>query len=656
MKKFTVNLALRIKLGFILLPLFLIAVVSLYSALNLVGNENRQKKSAAISTSTAVIEKIDRNFYERFGDVQAFAANILALGTAQHQDSLANQTQKFINTMVTYYVLYDLMMIVDSEGKIVACNTIDKTGKTVNTAFLLGQNIADSDWFKSCVSAAGPEGGAWYSDLLANPSVARIYGSRGLGMAFATPIKDESGQLKGAWYNFASWQEVTQGIRQEALKAAQQSEAQAEIILTNQQGMLIDASDENLILNAHFAAQNPANQPASLVTSTQTFNTENYISETVGSKGAYTFKGKNWNCITFIPKSRLSWAAFFTGQLLFISLFILAASMFLSRMFTRIIVNRLLLLQGSIQRMSTGNLSNQKAQLKGRDELTDVESSILQLADGLRQTSCFAEEVGQGKFDTSFSPLSEHDTLGNALLKMRNNLKATAEEDRKRNWATEGLAKFADILRTNHGLKLLAESAIKQLVNYLGANQGGLFVLNDSESHDVRLELVACYAFERKKFLEKSVQIGEGLLGQAYLERASIYLTEVPDRYVRIISGLGDGRPNCLLIVPLQVNNTVEGVIELALFRKLEQYEINFVEKLAESIASALARVKINERTRLLLEESQEKAEQMRAQEEEMRQNMEELSATQEEMHRKESGYLSMIEQLKSQVKADTVD
>ena len=225
--------------------------------------------------------------------------------------------------------------------------------------------------------------------------------------------------------------------------------------------------------------------------------------------------------------------------------------------------------------------------------------------------------------------------MGGALIQMRDNLKQAADEDRKRNWATEGLAKFADILRSgNDNLGQLSDSIISNLVKYMSVSQGALFLINDDDGNDTFIELVACYAYNRKKYLNKRIELGEGVTGQCILEKETIYMSDIPGDYLRITSGLGEALPKNLLIVPLKLNETIFGVVEIASFQTIEGYQIDFVQKLGESIASTISAVKVNGRTKKLLEETQVQAEQMRAQEEEMRQNMEELSATQEEMHR----------------------
>ncbi len=252
--------------------------------------------------------------------------------------------------------------------------------------------------------------------------------------------------------------------------------------------------------------------------------------------------------------------------------------------------------------------------------------------------SQFIEAVSAGNYNIELNSESSDDNLTNTLITMRDKLKENAEDDRKRNWSTTGLAQVGEILRASGQSSAdLYDSIIKFVVKYTKSNQGGLFILNDDEEKNKFLELVACYAFERKKFLTKQIQIGDGLVGQCFLEGERIYLLEVPNEYVSITSGLGGSNPNALLIVPMKINDKIYGVIELASFHKYEEYEIELVEKLAESIASTISNVRVNDTTRILLEKTQQQAEEMKSQEEEIRQNMEELEATQEEMRRKQT-------------------
>jgi PAS domain S-box-containing protein len=258
--------------------------------------------------------------------------------------------------------------------------------------------------------------------------------------------------------------------------------------------------------------------------------------------------------------------------------------------------------------------------------------------------STFIESISAGNFSVELN-LEGENNLSSILLQMRDKLRENADNDRKRNWSTSGLAQIGEILRANStGIVELYDNILRFVVKYTKSNQGGLFLLNEENEADKHIELVACYAFERKKYLQKKVVIGEGLIGQCYLEGEKIYLVEVPQEYITITSGLGGSNPNALLIVPLKVNEKIYGVLELATFGKYEDYEIELVEKLAETIASTISAVRINESTRILLEKTQQQAEEMRAQEEEMRQNMEELEATQEEMRRKEKHIEVMLD------------
>ena len=294
-------------------------------------------------------------------------------------------------------------------------------------------------------------------------------------------------------------------------------------------------------------------------------------------------------------------------------------------------------LQETAQAFTKGNLRqvlptfSEKSWQTVAEAFDHLRSRILQAAE-------FVKEIEKGNLEATYHPVADgtlqDDTLRSALLSMREQMQKISLDEQERNWAATGLTKFIDILRTNNqDIQVLSDCIISNLVTYLEANQGGLFITNQDDETPY-LELVACYAYERKRYQQKQVAIGEGLVGQVFLEKEYLYLKDVPDHYVHITSGLGQATPRSLLIVPLMVNEVVYGVLEIASFREFADFQIVFLQKLGENIASTLANVRAGSSNQVLLAEMQQQAEEMRATEEEMRQNVEELKATQEHQER----------------------
>lgn len=269
------------------------------------------------------------------------------------------------------------------------------------------------------------------------------------------------------------------------------------------------------------------------------------------------------------------------------------------------------------------------------DEIGDMIASLQVLITNLKETSQFAIKIGEGDFTTEFKPKSKHDVLANSLLVMRDNLiKAEKDaeqrknENAQRNWASQGLAEFNELLRNvGDDMQILSNKVIEKLVRYLDANMGGIYIVDDSDKDDIHLNLSAFYAYDRLKYAKQRIEIGENLIGQCFRENETVYLTDLPKGYVHISSGLGEADPTCLVIVPLKVNAETFGIVELASFRVIEKYQVEFVEKIGETIAATIANVKINMNTAKLLEESSEKSERLAQQEAEVHKNIENLKA-----------------------------
>lgn len=250
----------------------------------------------------------------------------------------------------------------------------------------------------------------------------------------------------------------------------------------------------------------------------------------------------------------------------------------------------------TISSVGRGILPEEKLR-EGKDELGQIGSALNSLIQGLKNLTTFSEEMGKGNFKSDFKPLSDGDTLGNSLMQLRENLMvATIEEekrkreDERRNWSNQGIARFSEILREHtDDLDKLASKLISELVKYLGAQVGGLFLIRSGDNKEKEIYLVASYAYDRIKHLQKTIQVGEGLVGRCVQEGNTIFLTDIPEDYIRIKSGLGEDNPKCLLIVPLRLNEEIKGVIEIATLEVFEEFQIEFIERIGTSIASSIS-------------------------------------------------------------------
>jgi hypothetical protein len=233
---------------------------------------------------------------------------------------------------------------------------------------------------------------------------------------------------------------------------------------------------------------------------------------------------------------------------------------------------------------------------EGDDKIGQMAAAINSLVKNLKTLSNFSQEIGKGNYQSDFKPLSDKDILGNSLLRMREDLKNAAseeakrkEEDERRNWSTQGIARFSEIIREYSGdFNELTFQIISNLVKYIGANVGGLFLANKNNTEEKCLELAACFAFDRKKYMKKQILSGEGLAGRAFQEGETILLTDIPEDYIKIKSGLGENKPKNLLIVPLKVNEEIYGIIELASLKDILPYQVEFTERICNSIASSI--------------------------------------------------------------------
>jgi CHASE3 domain sensor protein len=225
----------------------------------------------------------------------------------------------------------------------------------------------------------------------------------------------------------------------------------------------------------------------------------------------------------------------------------------------------------------------------------------------VRQASDFVAALEKGEYDVKWNGLNDQNenlnqgTLAGKLIGLREKLLSVKIEDERRNWTNEGLAQFSELVRTHqHTIETLHTQSIAYLTKYLKAQQGGLFILQGDEGEEY-LELAGCYAFDKRKFVEKRVNIGDGLVGQAFLERQPIRLTDVPQGYTHITSGLGYANPTCITIIPMQHGEKTVAVAEFASFDRIESHHVLFLQKAGEFLAAAIVQWRNTQKMQTLL-------------------------------------------------------
>ncbi len=297
---------------------------------------------------------------------------------------------------------------------------------------------------------------------------------------------------------------------------------------------------------------------------------------------------------------------------------------------------------------------SKKVIVRSHDELAEMGRSLNKLLDTLSKTADFAKKIGEGDFNTLYNPLSNHDVLGNTLIEMQNNLRIAQEQEEERyldrlklNWAQDGLSQLGEVLRTStDSFEEYLYVILSHIVNYLKADQGGIFILNSSDTEHPYLELLAAYAYNKKKSLQAKIEIGESLVGRCFQEKEIIYMTNLPEGYTFVSSGLGGHEPQCLFLMPLLYEDEPFGVIELASFRQLVDYEIEFLKSIGERVASSTSVMQKNVQTKQLLDQFQIRSEELDKREQSLQETLDELRKAQEDSLVKEKENEGIIESL----------
>ncbi len=264
-----------------------------------------------------------------------------------------------------------------------------------------------------------------------------------------------------------------------------------------------------------------------------------------------------------------------------------------------------------------------------RDLTDNVNQLAANLTTQLRAIADVATAVTKGDLTQTIqvSARGEVAFVKDNINEMIRNLKDTTSRNQEQDWLKTNLAKFTRMLQGQKDVLTVGQLILSELAPVVSAQHGVFYIMDGDhgEPSEQELRLLASYAYSERKSVSNRYALGEGLVGQAALEKQPILLTNVPGDYIRISSGLGDATPVNIMVLPVIFEGRVKAVIELASFERFNPTHEAFLGQLAESIGIVLNTIKASTLTENLLRQSQSLAGELQSRQEQLENTNEEL-------------------------------
>ncbi|WP_122412852.1 response regulator [Pseudomonas viridiflava] len=197
-----------------------------------------------------------------------------------------------------------------------------------------------------------------------------------------------------------------------------------------------------------------------------------------------------------------------------------------------------------------------------------------------------------------------------------------AERLQKVAWLRNGQSELAEHVLGQLTLSMLGRNILQFLARYLGASVAAVYVRQEHGG----LTRIASYGFSREQEeRDQTIHSDEGIVGQAARQDRVITLKDVPVDYFKVSSGLGDGSPRSVIVVPTSNDDQVNGVIELGFLHALTEQDVEFLELISDNIGTSIEAARYRQRLQEVLAETQQLNEELQVQQEELRTANEEL-------------------------------
>ncbi len=327
-----------------------------------------------------------------------------------------------------------------------------------------------------------------------------------------------------------------------------------------------------------------------------------------------------------------------------ILLVILFLSIFVARIISNSIIRPLNNLMGFVRKLSVGDQDFQ-IDIKSRDEIGQLSISIDEMKYNLREVVIHSKQIAEGNYDGKIQPRSDVDELAISLNSMTASLKSLEESNSYSDWLKSGQNLLNIQMRGDQDIYQLSNVVITTLSNYIGASVGAVYIYDSEKKH---LKMCGSYAYSIRKSLKDFIELGEGIVGQTALEKKIISITDIPDDYIRIESGLGSAPPKNIIAIPLLSNGELIGVLELGSFNAWQHRDFELFESLIETIGVSFNSSKTRDKMTLMLRQEQDQASELISQQEELRASNEELEEKTDSLVKSEDRMRLQQEELKA--------
>ncbi len=424
----------------ILIPLILLSGWFLSNSINAVTQRSAGSQVQQLAFNAS--DKLDRNLFERYGDVQAFAQSSAA--------KTMNRTkiEEWMEVMLaTYRPIYRFMYVADLKGKVIASYgsnnddvRSDSVWKKANTNTIINRDISSEAWFIRCTSSSVQVGQAVVTDLQPQPMLKELFGaSKSFAMTFCAPIRDAKGSIIGVWHNFFNW-EVAKSIIQEVQdRAKQDGYLSTRFLISSDNGLLIYTPTGKYVLEKNinidnFQSYTVSRQRSEGFVQGRDFSNPELSLTSPGlvgfyvSKGYSSYPGLKWLVLASRASSEVQAEGAGLLSIFSLSQLALLLGVTLAMFFAaRYVAGQVQSLTNHAAGLAVGNLGQNLGRV-GRDEVGRLTGSFHDMVGYQKQMAGVANAISQGDLTQSITAKSDHDELGIAFQRMTQNLRELLSE------------------------------------------------------------------------------------------------------------------------------------------------------------------------------------------------------------------------------------